>query len=90
MGIVQTILPNSRQTRNVTTLTGDELAQLIVDVMTLPQTKGDNNHPLDGTPSLRPGEAKNLLKLFFIVGNARYGSMFNQVVAKCYMNSLPS
>lgn len=89
MGVVQTILSSSRQTRNVSTLTGDELAQLIVDIMTLPQTKGENNHPFDGKPGLRPGEAKNLLKLFFTIGIERYGSMFNQVVAKSYMNSLP-
>ncbi len=90
LGIVQTILPKQRQAVNVSTLTGDELAQLIVDVMTLPQVTNGHNHTIDGKPKLRPGEDRNLLKLFFTIGYNRYGGMFDKVLARCFMNSLPS
>lgn len=90
VGIVQTILPNQRQAVNISTLTGDELAQLIVDVLTLPQVANGKNHPIDGKPRLRPGEDTNLLKLFFTIGYKRYGGMFDKVLARCFMNSLPS
>ncbi len=90
MGTVQTILKSDQRTRSVTSLTGNELAQLIVDVWTLPQIKpaDGKSSDIDGKPGLRPGEDRNLMKLLFTTGQARYGEMFTHVIAERYMRSL--
>jgi hypothetical protein len=89
VGEVQTILPPEKTSREITSLTGDEIAQLIVDLLSLPQVKNDS--PLsEGKPSLRPGEDTNLLRILFITANHRYGGMFNTVIAKTFAESLPS
>ncbi len=90
MGTVQTVVHSDRRTRQLTSFTGDELAQLAVDVWTLPQILASSRQPIDGNPSLRPGEDVNLLKLIFNLGRQRYGMTFNRVVAKRYMASIPS
>lgn len=89
LGVVQTVLKSSQPTRTLASLSGDELAQLIVDVWTLPQIKPAKGkaHPVDEKPSLRPGEDENLLKALMGEGRLRYGRMFNHVVAQQYMKS---
>lgn len=47
-----------------------ELAQLFVDLWTLPQ------------PTLRSGEAKNLAKIIYLTGYKRIGSRFNRLAAR--------
>ena len=90
VGAVQTILPKQRRSKNVSTLSGDEIAQLIVDLMTLPQVKKATSTKADGKPQLRPGEDTNLLRLLFKTGYARYGKMFDSVIASKFMSSIAS
>lgn len=47
-----------------------ELAQLFVDLWTLPQ------------PTLRSGEAENLAKIVYLAGYERIGSRFNRLAAR--------
>lgn len=90
VGSVQTVLPKQRRSKPVSSLSGDEIAQLIVDLMTLPQVESDKSTWADGKPQLRPGEDTNLLKLLFKIGYGRYGEMFDAVIASKFMSSIIS
>lgn len=68
-GTVATILPATKAARDTAGLTADEMAQLVIDVWTLPQ------------PHLRPGEDVNLLKLLAGLGQERYGRLFARTAA---------
>ena len=68
-GDVQTILPNSRGSRHPEGMNAQELAQIFVDLISLPQ------------PKMRQTEPQNLARLIYSIGRKRYGPKFDRLSA---------
>ena len=68
-GDVCTVLPNSRGSRHPEGMNAKELAQLLADLISLPQ------------PKMRQTEPRNLARLVYSIGHGRYGMKFDRLTA---------
>lgn len=75
-GAVHTVLPGYRYHRQPTQLRPEQLAQLIIDLKTVPQ------------PEMRPREAENLAQVLLEFADRRYGRVFRKTLTSQFIVSL--
>lgn len=68
-GRVVSVLPNQRYHKDITQLRPQEIAQLILDLKTIPQ------------PLMRTSEAENLVQLLLWYARRQWGAVFSRTLA---------
>lgn len=75
-GEIQTVLSKSQKRRALRELSAEELAQLVIDLRTIPQ------------PRLRQMEVDNLAALIGSYGQQQYGPLFVRIMARQFVLAL--